>query len=97
MRLKNETETFKMPRQSSKTEVEKNAALEAKKAKFKELSAARLEKAVVAISALQKLASYKPSEAQRDYILAELSKAASALNTAYSGGKATASSFAIPD
>jgi hypothetical protein len=86
-----------MARPSNKTEAEKTAAAEAKRAKFKEIAAKRLDKAVDAIDALRKLSTYKPSEAQRDYIIAELSKAAQGVHAAYSGQKATAATSAIPD
>lgn len=87
-----------MPRPSTKSEAEKTAAADAKRAKFKELADARLTKVEQALEGLRKLASYKPSEAQRDYIIAQIGKSAQAIHAAYTPGtKGAATSHDIPD
>ena len=86
-----------MPRPSNKSEAEKAAAAEAKRAKFKELAGSRLDKVRDDMDKLRKLASYKPSEAQRDYIIGEISKMAQAIHAAYSGTKSAAATTEIPD
>lgn len=81
---------------STKTDAEKAAAAAAKQATFKKLAEKRLENAVKQIHLIGNLASYKPSDAQRDFIFKTLGEACTTSLGRFQG-KASASSIVIPD
>lgn len=85
-----------MPKGKELTAAEKEAKLAAKRADFKRLAAKRIPNAVKAIQGVANLASYNPSDAQKEWVMKQLSDAAAQVNAAFQG-KTTVETVAIPD
>lgn len=85
-----------MPKGKTLTDAEKAEREAAKRAKFKELAQKRLPKVKAALMQIANLASYSPSDAQKEFIMKELGEYASIVNAAFQGKK-TASEIVVPD